>query len=820
MDRRWATVTAGLAAAASLLGAGFYLLVRRPLAKTKGTIRVPGLHQEVEIRRDRWGVPHIYASNEADLMFAQGFVHAQDRLWQMDFQRRLVAGRLSEVMGEVTLPVDRWLRILSMRWVAEQETALLRPQIRSQLEAYSAGVNARIGQGRLPVEFTLLRYKPEPWTPVDTLAWAKYMSWALSVNWEAELLRANLIAHLGPERAAELEPADSGHMPTIVPPGLVSEGQSLGQPALERAEAARPFAGPPAQAGLGSNSWALDGSRTATGAPLLANDMHLLVNAPSIWYENHLVSGDLNLTGVTFPGIPSVVAGHNGHVAWGFTNGFPDVQDLFLEHLRTVDQDSGSQRVQSEFQGEWHDAQVRREEIRIKGGETVVEEVIVTRHGPVINALTPDLVPNSAPDTPEDPPLALRWTTLDPDPSNIEALFAMIRARNCREFRDALRSWTGPVQNVTYADTLGNIGYSLAGRVPIRAKGDGRVPVPGWTGAYEWTGYIPFDELPHLYNPPQGYIATANNRPVKDDYPYELGNEFAAGDRALRILELLDDRFQVDIDYVKRMQLDQVSPTARVVADALGQLRVDEPELAAVVRRMRHWDRTLAADSPEAAIHQVFVRRMLALILEDKLGPLSIRYRGTGPLPLLVKQSAFGVKSWSWLQQLLTQAESPWFDLGAGEGRDDVMRLALRETIDFLKAELGPHLDDWAWGKLHTLTYAHPLGAVKPLDRVFNRGPFPVGGDGTTLWATGASRHDLSSEDIIGPPFRFIADLGDLRNSCGLLVPGQSGQLGSRHYDDQTEAWFQGAYHPLLYAREDVEQGTVDRLILLPDTGT
>jgi penicillin amidase len=719
-----------------------------------------------------------------------------------------------------------------MRRVAEQETALLSARSRSLLEAYAAGVNARIAQGRLPIEFSLLRYRPEPWTVADTIAWGKYMAWALSVNWEAELLRANLIAHLGPERAAELERADADQAPTIMPPGILSQGWSLGQLALDRAEAARSFAGPGAQAGLGSNSWVVDGSRTPSGAPLLANDMHLLLNMPAIWYENHLVGGDLNLTGVTFPGIPGIVAGHNGHVAWGFTNGFPDVQDLYVERLRTVDGETAPPRIQALFEGKWEDIQVIHEEIRVKGGQTVVEEVLVTRHGPVINALAPDLAAACAEGGTRDQPLALRWTALEPDPSTHEALIDMNRARNCREFRQALRLWLGPVQNVTYADTEGNIGYSLAGRVPIRARGDGRVPVPGWTGEYEWTGYIPVDELPHQYNPERGYIVTANNRPVDDDYPYDLGSEFAAGDRALRITELLESRPTVDIEYVRQMHFDQVSPTARVVSRALGQLVVNDPDLAPVVRRMGDWDGTLSADSPAAAIHQIFVRRMLALMLQDKLGsrdseqgppqtsPLSLRYRGQGPTPLLADRSAFGDKSWAWLQQLLNQPQSPWFDLGAGEGRDEVMRQALRETIDFLKAEMGPNIDDWAWGKLHTLTYAHPLGAVKPLDRLFNRGPYPLGGDGTTVWATGASRHDLNSNGIIGPPFRFIADLDDLRQSQGLLAPGQSGQPGSSHYDDQVNAWFQGDYHPMLYTREDVEREAVARLTLLPRPGS
>jgi penicillin G amidase len=783
-----------------LLGLAYYWL-RKPLAQTQGTLQLPGIEAPVEIVRDRAGVPHIYATNSHDLMFAQGFVHAQDRLWQMDFQRRLVAGRLSEVMGAVTVPVDRWMRIIGMRRVAEKEVSLIGSGPRADMEAYAAGINSCIAEGRLPIEFTLLHYKPEPWTVADSLSWVKMMSWSLSVNWETEILRAQLIARLGPEKAAELEPDYFEHWPTIVPPG--ADYSKVGRAALERAEAARPFTGPSARDGVGSNNWVLSGSHTTTGAPLLANDMHLLISMPAIWYENHLVGDDLNVTGVTFPGILGVVAGHNENVAWGFTNGFPDVQDLYMEHLRRT----GDGRVQYEYKGEWLDAEVIREEIRVKGNETIVEEVVITRHGPVINALAPDFA--------GEQPLALRWTSHEPD-TMILALNGMNRARSCLEFREALRHWAAPVQNVVYADTAGNIGYIFPGKVPIRAKGEGRVPVPGWTGEYEWTGYIPFEELPHLYNPPQGYVATANNRVTDDKYPYFISRDHAIGDRAQRIVEFIKSREKIDVTYIKRMQFDQISPTARIVAKYLGQLEVDDPKLKAIVEIMRNWDGELAPESPAAAIYEVFVRRMIHLMLSGKLGDLAVRYAGKGPTPVLAEISLFGHRALEWLQKTLAEPNSHWFNLGHGETRDDVLRLALSETADFLRTRFGAKVGDWSWGKLHKLTYAHTLGRVKPLDRFFNRGPYPMGGDQTTIWATGSSYHDLSSENVIGPPFRMIADLSNLQNSLSLLAPGQSGQPGSKHYDDHARAWFTGEYRTMLYSREGIDRETEAILHLTP----
>ena len=791
-----------------LLSVGLAWLGRRRRPTLEGRLNLRGLRAPVEVLRDTWGIPHIYASNDRDALFAQGYVHAQDRLWQMDFNRRLVAGRLAEVLGSLALPLDRWMRILTLRRVAEQEVFLLGAAARVELEAYADGINAFIRQGRLPIEFTLLRYKPGMWSLADSLSWVKLIAWALSVNWETELLRAHLIARLGAEHVAELEPAYRECWPRIVPPGSDAAG-------------ADSWLVSPAQRGLGSNNWVVNGTRTTSGHPLLANDMHLPMLIPSIWYENHLVGDGLNVTGVTFPGIPGVVAGHNQYVAWGFTNGFPDVQDLYIEHVRR----SNDGRVQVEFNGEWYEAQVLHEMIRVKGGHSYSQEVVITRHGPIIIELCPEFA--------GEQPLALRWTALEPD-RMIEALFAVNRAQNCHQVREGLRHWSAPVQNVVYADTQGNIGYSFPGRVPIRARGNGQLPVPGWTDEYEWLGYIPFDELPHVYNPAQGYIATANNRVVGDDYPYYLGRETMMGVRAQRIVELITSRDKLDVAFMQRMQFDQLSHTAQVIASYLGQLAVEEDELADVVRMMRDWDGQLAAESPAAAVYEVFVRQIIPLMLTAKLNStpqretgstapaldaanLASRYAGRGPTaPLVAERSLFGERALEWLQQSLADPSSHWFDLGQGERRDEVLRLALRRTVDYLKERLGPGIDTWAWGKLHCLLYRHTLGELDVLAPFFNRGPFPLGGDGTTLWATLTNTHDLDTSNVVGPPFRMIIDLGDWRNSLGLLAPGQSGDPTSPHYDDQVQAWFDGTYHPMLFTRREVEAAARYRLRLDP----
>jgi penicillin amidase len=829
------------------IAANFLRLVSRTrLPRLDGELRLSGLAKLVRILRDDWGVPHIYAENLPDLFFAQGFAHAQDRLWQMEFNRRLVAGRLAEILGPVAVDLDRWVRILTMRRVAEYEVNLLSDDAKKLLQSYANGINLCMLRQRLPIEFTLLRYRPEPWIIADTLSWIKMMSWSLSVNWEAELLRSQLVARLGFEQAADLEPGQLKRWPNILPPGL--DYTKIGTAALDTAEMLRPFTGPSPYNGLGSNNWVLSGERTTSGKPILANDMHLQLTAPAVWYENHLCAGEVDVTGVTFPGIPGVISGHNGHVAWGFTNGFPDVQDLYIERLRQAE--TGA--IQAEYNGVWEDTRRLHETIRIKGEQPVVEEVIITRHGPIINSLASDLA--------GEEPLALRWTSLEPD-TMAHTILTIMKAKNCAEFHQALRDWTAPVQNVVYCDTDGSIAYTLPGKLPLRARSSGRLPVPGWTDEFEWIGYVPFNSLPHLNNPDQGYIASANNRVFPDDYPIPIELEPISGDRAQRIAEMILDvslrsgQEAIDLDFIKKMQFDQVSASARVIQRHLIQVplsfsvHLPETELHAALKILKDWDGSLAVDSTAAAIYEVFIHKIIRIILAHQLDPredrnkssktgsgqikLTERFLGKGPTPALAEISLFAERWLPWLQVILTDPDSHWFDLGHGENRDDVIRQALQAAIDELKTILGPDMHKWSWGRLHKCTFLHSLGTQPVTAALFNRGPYPTGGDSTTVWATGAgyeenfppaprrsppgrTKKPVQPTQLIGPAYRMIVDLGDLRNSISLLAPGQSGNPASPHYDDQITAWYRAGYHPMLYDRQDVEQHTLHRLILKP----
>jgi penicillin amidase len=762
---------------------GFERVARARLAKTGGTLRLTGLRAPVEVIRDRWGVPHITALHIEDLYFAQGFVHAQDRFWQMEFQRRLLAGRLAELFGELAVSADQWMRVVGMRAVAEEEARLITGELGQILQSYSEGVNAFLSTQRLPLEFALLRHVPEPWSVADSLSWSKMMAWMLSGNWECELLRGKLVKKLGPLLAADLELHVDDSWPLVMElPDALAFGHHL-------AGLARSWVGPGAPEGVGSNSWVVAGSRTVTGKPMLANDMHLLLNAPAVWYENHLMCGEHNVTGVSLPGLPLVISGQNQAIAWGFTAGYADVQDLYEEHLRPTP-DGG---LEYETEKGWLPVEVRREEIRVRGGDRFVQEVLVTRHGPIISSLAPDEA---------EAPLALRWAAYETSGGTFAAMARLNQAQSCQEVRSALSTWGAPVLNVIYADVAGSIGYTLAGKVPVRARGDGRQPVPGWTGGYEWVGTIPYEELPHMENPPEGFIVTANNRVAGGSYPHWLGWDFVSGDRAERITEMILQQPVMDMAYMRRMQFDLVSPSAQTMARVIASLSAGA-DLQPVIDRMRVWDGVLSADSPDAAIYEVLTQRLLALLLEHRLEELLPRYTGR-ILHELSTGGAWGHHAREWLRAQLVRPESPWFNLGGGETREDILRLALRQTIDFLVEEQGPVMENWSWGWYHRLTFHHVMGRQKPLDRVFDVGPFPVGGDGQTIWATTGMMDRLdSSEGVVGPPFRFLADLSDLRNSLGLLAPGQSGQPGSPHYDDQVQGWFDGGYHPILTTREE-----------------
>ncbi len=654
----WKKTLVTTASLAGLAAGTYYLLTRRPLPQKSGTLHIQGLHEAVEIITDTYGVAHIYAQNEDDLFFAQGYAHAQERLWQMELNRRLGSGRLSELFGDVALETDRFCRRLGIHRSAAIEVTHLSEHNKRTLDAYARGVNTFIENNgsKLPVEFTLLRFQPEPWQPADTIQWAKMMGWNLGGNWETEITRARLVAKLGVERASQLEAGYDPSHPLIMPPGVEYQGINLGL--REQYEQIKELSG----FGMlgGSNNWVVDGTMTETGAPILCNDPHLGQAAPSIWYECHLVAGDIDVVGVSFPGAPGVIIGHNQYIAWGVTNAISDVQDLYVEKFNPDNPN------QYEYEGKWEEAELIREEIKVKGQQMpVIEKVRVTRHGPILTRLLQSSNGKEASNGSqvEELPLALRWTGLE-QCNILSSVQKLNRATSWDEFRDALRDWDVPPQNFVYADTEGNIGYIMAGAIPLRNKGQALLPSPGWTGEYEWSSNIPFDELPQTFNPEQHFIATANNRVVDDNYPYYITHEWLNGYRAQRIRDLLTSKSKLSLADMAEIQGDQYSLPATEIVPYILKLQGDTPLEKAALEILQTWDYVLAPQSIAAAIYTRFFSKLEHIILNAVLGDdeaLKQSYLGVGAT-ILAASNGYASRNKPLIIRLLKEHDDSWFE--------------------------------------------------------------------------------------------------------------------------------------------------------------
>jgi penicillin amidase len=808
----WQKTAATAAGVAGVIGGAYYLFMRRPLPKTRGTLCLAELHEPVEIVTDRYGVPHIYAHNEDDLYLAQGYVHAQYRLWQMELNRRIGSGRLAEVFGEVALEADRFARRLGLHRAAAAAARTLPPHASRILDAYARGVNAFISSHRtnLPVEFTLLRINPAPWQPADTILWSKMMGWNLGGNWETEVVRARLVAKLGPARAARLEAGYDPSHPLIIPPGVAYSGANLGM--LEEYAALKQLSG----FGLlgASNNWVVDGSMTTTGKPIVCNDPHLGQTIPSIWFECHLVAGDIDVVGASFPGSPFVIIGHNRYVAWGVTNAISDVEDLYIEKFHPQNPH------QYEFMGRWEEAQVVREEIKVKGRkEPVIEEVRVTRHGPILTTIKGSTHGQDGAQ-PEELPLALRWVGMEQN-DVVTALAKMALATNVDEFREALRYWDVPAQNFVFADVHGNIGYVMAGAIPTRAKGQALLPSPGWTGAYEWTGLIPFEELPQITNPPQHFIVTANNRVVDDAYPHYITHEWLNGYRAARIRDLLTSKGKLSLSDMATIQADQYSlPAEQIVPHMLSvaartRLAVQAQDI------LRTWNYQLSPESAGAAIYTTFLRKLERLVFSAVLGDddtLLQSYLGVGTTILAV-MNGYASRSKPLLIRLLNERDDSWFaESVVPDGPRSwttALLHAFEAALDELREKLGNDPARWQYGKIHRVTFGHVLGAVKPLEKIFNRGPYPAGGDIDTI-NMGAVVPNQPETVVTVPSFRQIANLADLAASLSMHAPGQSGHPSSKHYDDFIKPWRNVEYHPMLFDHEMIDENAEGKLTMRP----
>ena len=809
------------------------LTVRRSFPQVAGEIRLSGLDSAVDVYRDSFGIPHIYASTPHDLFFAQGYLHAQDRFWQMDFWRHIGSGRVAEMFGESEVDTDRFLRTLGWARVAQQELQQLEPGALLILDYYSEGVNAYLAdhQGSaLSLEYAILKllnasYKPEPWQPLHSLTWAKVMAWDLGGNMNSEITRAVLLQTLTPEQLAEIFPPYPGDHPIIVPnpnlgaafqSGMHKDGSVMSDELtvlLKRVEGRagnlETLTGPNGPE-VGSNSLVVSGQLTNTGMPLLANDTHLAVQMPSIWYEVGLHCAPkseeclYDLAGFSFAGAPGVVIGHNDRIAWGLTNLGPDVQDLYIERINPDDPN------QYEANGQWVDMQLVPETIQVAGGDPVELTVRYTRHGPVVSdsyGRLENFKEKAGIEVPEEYAIALRWTALELS-DTFPAIWKFDRAQNWEEFRSAAAEFDVPSQNLVFADVDGNIGYQMPGKVPIRAAGDGTLPVPGWTDEYEWTGYIPFEELPYAYNPSQGYIATANNAVVGPDYPYHITTEWDYGYRAERIVEMIDAAAGgIDIATMQKIQGDNKDLNADTLLPILMQIPLDNQHLEGMRSILSGWDGQNNMDSAPAALFEVFWKNLLAFTFQDDLP--EEYWPGSGGRWFEV------------VRNLVDQPDSPWWDNQAtpeAEDRDQIFQQAFAAAVTELEGKLGKDPARWAWGDLHTVTFRNAsLGesGISPIEALFNRGPFPTSGGTSIINATGWTA-TAPYELISLPSKRMIVDFSNLANSLAVHTTGQSGHAYSSHYIDMADLWRNIQYHPMLWERSQIETAAEGYLRLVP----
>jgi penicillin amidase len=786
-----------------LAGAVLYLwfVAHSALPQLDGRLQIAGLSAPVTVTRDGHGVPTIEAATLDDLFFAQGYVTAQDRLWQMDIMRRFGSGELSEILGETTVKLDREQRILGLRAAAAKSLAMANPRDRAFFEAYARGVNAFIGaHGKsLPIEFRILHYAPKPWLVEDSLVIANSMVKDLNYHYFYDALdREKILAKLGPELTADLFVNRSWHdrPPTVMREDLSEPDTNAGSddqdddddddaPDNSVTQSAMPSHAPEGLPVNGSNDWVVSGAHTVSGKPLLSNDMHLGHQMPNLWYEAHLHSGALDVAGVTLPGMPYVVVGHNQRIAWGFTNVGPTVTDVFIENFNA----QGAYQTPTG----WMQPEHRVEIIHVKGKPDVSLDVKITRHGPIIT----DLVPGEA------RPLALRWTIYD---GLRIPFFDVNSAQNWDDFCHAFSQLDAPGQNVVYADVDGNIGYHTTGKVPIRAAGDGSLPVSGSDNAHEWTSFIPFDKLPHIYNPPSGIIATANGRITPDGYPNSVSMEWEAPWRTARIYHVLESGRQFSAADMLSLQTDVQSEAELFAAErfvyAIDHAAKPSARVKQAAELMRAWDGRMLASSAAPTIAQTSIRELRRLLLEPKLGSAPGSSKEDGNLNW--KTYSWEMRS-VWLENILLHRPKRWLP-EKYSNYDELLAAAVDAAVNDMDAP--KDLASWRWGAFNAVEIQHPiLGKIPLIRRWSGPGVQEQSGSGYTVKAVGRGH---------GPSERFTANLADLDQSTLNTVTGQGGNFLSPYYMDQWKAWYEGTTFTLPFSAKALEGAKAHRLVLEP----
>lgn len=749
------------------------------LPDVTSTVSVAGLDGAIEIFRDRFGIPHVRATSSHDAFFGQGFAHAQDRLWQMEFDRRRAAGTLAECAGKAALPMDILMRRLQLSESARTDYDAFDDDSKAMFEAYTAGVNAFIDTtATLPVEFGLLGLAPQRWEPWHSGAIFKVRHVLMGL-WSTKLWRARILNALGPEWVAKIGVRGNESGMLIVPPGEEFTNAVANMDELLPGMAAL---GETPDFG-GSNNWAVHGTRTASGKPLVAGDPHRFIDVPNVYYQCHVACPEWDAIGYNFAGIPAFPHfAHTAHVAWCITHASADYQDLYVERFNADNPD------QYEFKGEWLNAQRSKDTIQVRGGEPVEVDITITQHGPVVLG------------TPEDGhAITMHYTALDHPNLGLTTMLPMLRATSVDEMDEAMRAWVDPCNSMTMADVHGNIAYLHRGRVPVRSRANGWLPVPGWTGEHEWTGNVPFEDWPRLRNPDAGFISTANQRIVGDDYPHYLSLDYAPPSRGMRLVERLSNIENATIEDMRQVHFDRVSLPSRLLVKAVSSLTPDDATEADALARLKAWDGLMDKNAVAPSIYMATLEHLVRLAASTELGSkLRANPYPADPAPLGVE-----ARLWAEVPQMVDDDDTSLLD--EGQTWAGVLSQAVTNAVAFLAAELGDDMDSWHWGRLHTTKPVHPLSGVFP-DHAASLNPPSVslGGNSDTPNASGT--YPGQSLQINGTSVaRYAFDLGDWDESRWVVPLGASGHPGSQHFADQAQDWSEVRFNPMTYSWDKVE---------------
>ncbi len=792
-----------------------YFAIRKALPQLEGEMTVVGISGPVKIYRDEYGVPHVYADEESDLMFATGYTQAQDRLWQMDMLRRVASGRLSEIFGTKTIQADKALRTLGFMRMARMISDSLKPETRILLESYADGVNYFIKThvDNYPAEFTLLRIEPEPWKPEHSMALSRILAWQLSMGWYVDVAYDQIKDSVNYTMFQEIFPKFPESAPLIlptVPEYLLQKWGFKDSPQKIKAENVFPIGQSSPELAdfveanlliknilgwegfaIGSNNWVVDGSHSTTGKPILANDPHLGHGVPSLWYEMHLVGGRFDVTGFTLPGMPFAVLGNNRHVAWGFTNVQNDDADFYREYIK----DSTYY-----FNGAFRPLKWDDEKIAIKDTSDIMYRVRSTHHGPIINDLF---------DYMNEKAISVRWTGHDVS-YEVEAILGMNLATNWIEFRSACSQFKSPAQNVVYADIDGHIAYQFMGNIPIRKYANGIAIWDGTQLENDWLGYWPFEKNPFELDPTTGILSSANNKTAGTWFPLFISDYWEHPSRIMRIQELLHSKEKFSVEDFKLFQNDLYSFHAKeVLPFLLEACQADSLYTKADITSednfqynesylfLKYWDCKMGKDSRGAALFNVFFQRLLENIYHDDLGELYEPFIKLSNIPARVTTQLLGLKNSGWWNDKKTKSI---------EDRDAILRRSFNEAIESLVRRFGPEPASWTWEKLHHVTFKHVLGVQKPLDFLFNIGPYPVGGNTTTISNSEFHYSDTLFATVLGASMRRIVDLSDLGHPATTVTIGQSGQPFSPYFKDQVDNWLNGKYKTFSMNQGEIEK--------------